>query len=41
MTKIARILVWRYGAERALLITLGLDPKTNADLARWRELGRR
>jgi hypothetical protein len=32
----ARVLVWKYGAERALLIRLGLDKAANADLAKWR-----
>jgi len=34
----ARVLCWRYGAERALLIRLGLDKTANADLAKWRAL---
>jgi hypothetical protein len=40
MSPHARILCWRYGAERALLIQLGLDKSTNADLAKWRAMGK-
>ena len=34
-------LSWRYGAHRADRIMHGLDPATQADIARWHELGRR
>lgn len=32
---------WLYGEDRADRISVGQDPKTQADLARWRALGRR
>lgn len=35
-----RTLRWLYGSARAGLIQRGLDPETNADLQRWRDLGR-
>lgn len=33
-------LAWQYGPERAWRIVLGEDAETEADLVRWRELGR-
>lgn len=34
-------LAQQYGQERADRIIAGSDPKTQADLSRWRSLGRR
>lgn len=36
-----RALAWQYGETRADAIMAGRDPKTQADLAAWRQLGRR
>ena len=36
MTQHARVLCWRYGAEKALLIWLGLDRAASDDLAKWK-----
>jgi len=34
-------LAWRHGPERAEQILAGRDPEANADLAAWRNLGRK
>lgn len=34
-------LCWHYGAHRADRIMAGLDPATQAAIARWQALGRR
>lgn len=36
-----RRLIQAHGAERAAAILAGQDVKTNTDLLRWRDLGRR
>ncbi len=35
-----RRLAWFHGEERARRIVMGDDPETEADLAKWRGLGR-
>lgn len=33
-------LTWTYGAERTRTMLLGLDPRANLDVWRWRQIGR-
>lgn len=39
--RLEQTLAWRHGVDRAAAIIDGTDHDTNADLAKWRALGRK